>query len=560
MILRRRAVSHHGPMKRGLEAMAKTRHDLLIVGGGITGACVAWDASLRGLRVALVERGDFGAATSAATSKLIHGGLRYLRRMELGLVRESLHERRILEVIAPHLVYPIPFLIPTYKGRQGKAPLTLGMIVYELLAYDRAHVDDPTKRIPGHRGLSPAEVLELEPGLRREGLTGGVLYYDCQVFSPERLTLEFLLSAAQRGTHLANYAEALEFLLDGERLGGALVEDRISGRRYEIHASAVVNATGPWADLVLQGLPGRPHKAPHRLVRSKGIHLVTRPLTHGNAVVLITEEGRHIFLIPWRDRTLIGTTDTPYEGHPDDLGVSEGEIAVFLGEVNRAYPSAALTPDHVLAFYAGLRPLVDPEPGTETYRASRRYEIQDHKEEGLPGLFTAVGGKYTTSRGLARKLVDHIFQFLGDEPPTCKTDTTPLWGGNIGIYASFLQRAWDAEGGRVPRHVLENLVRNYGSRYGDILELARQEPGLGRTLHPELPEIGAQVVHAVRDEMAFHLTDVILRRTGIGTRGDPGEPCLRRVCDLMARELGGRKGRVEEEMERAKAVYRPNPD
>ncbi len=559
MILRRKAVSHPGPMNRDLEGMAKTRHDLLIVGGGITGACVAWDASLRGLRVALVERGDFGAATSAATSKLIHGGLRYLRQMELALVRESLHERRVLEVIAPHLVYPIPFLIPTYRGRQGRAPLTLGMIVYELLAYDRAHVDDPSKRIPGHRRLSQAEVLELEPAVQRDGLTGGFLYYDCQVFSPERLTLEFLLSAAQRGAHLANYAQAMEFLLDGERVSGALVEDRISGRRHEIRASVLVNATGPWADLMLKGLPGPRHRAAHRVVRSKGIHLVTRPLTRGNALVLITEEGRHIFLIPWRGRTLIGTTDTPYEGHPDDLAVTEGDIATFLGEVNRAYPSATLTPSDVLAFYAGLRPLVDPESGTETYRASRRYEIQDHGEEGLPGLFTAVGGKYTTSRSLARKLVDQIFQFLGDEPPACKTEITPLWGGNVGIYASFLQRAWDAEGHALAPQVLENLVRNYGSRYGEVLDLARREPELGRPLHPELPEIGAQVVHAVRREMALHLTDVILRRTGIGTQGDPGEACLRRVCDLMARELGWRRKQVKGEMEQARAVYRPRP-
>jgi glycerol-3-phosphate dehydrogenase len=539
--------------------MAKGRHDLLIVGGGITGACAAWDASLRGLRVALVEKGDFGAATSAATSKLIHGGLRYLRQMELALVRESLHERRILELIAPHLVYPIPFLIPTYRGRQGRALLTIGMIVYELLAYDRAQVDDPTKRIPAHRGLSPEEVLALEPDVEREGLTGGILYYDCQVFSPERLTLEFLLSAAQRGATLANYAQAVELLMDGERVGGALVEDRLSGRRYEIRASALVNATGPWADLLLQGLPGFRRRTGQRLVRSKGIHLLTRPVTHGNAVVLITEEGRHIFLIPWRGRTLIGTTDTPYEGHPDDLAVTEEEIATFLREVNMAYPSAALTPEDVLAFYAGLRPLVDPETRADTYRASRRYEIQDHSEEGLPGLFTALGGKYTTSRSLARKLVDRIFQFLGEEPPACKTETTPLCGGNIGIYASFLHRVSDAEEGIVPRATIENLVRSYGSRYREVLDLARQDPDLGRPLHPGLPEIGAQVVHAVRTEMALRLTDVLLRRSGLGTLGDPGEPCLKRVCELMSAELGWGRSRMKAEMQQAQALYSPRP-
>jgi glycerol-3-phosphate dehydrogenase len=542
-------------MKRNLKEMAASPFDLLVIGGGITGACVAWDAALRGLRVALVEKEDFGGATSAATSKLIHGGLRYLTQREFGMVRESLHERRILEVIAPHLVYPIPFLIPTFRGRQGKVPLSLGMIVYELLAYDRAQVDDRTKRVPLHRSLSSQEVLHMEPGIPSEGLTGGILFYDCQVFSPERLTLEFLLSAAARGARLANYAEMQSFIMDGSRVFGALVRDRLTGETFEIRAEVTANVTGPWADLLLHALPGK-DQPPPRMVRSKGIHLITRPITEESAVVLITEEGRHVFLIPWRGHSLIGTTDTPYEGHPDDLAVNEGEIRDFLNEINQAYPAGQLGRQDVLAFYAGLRPLVEKETVVDTYHASRRYEIYHHQTEGISGLFTVIGGKYTLARSLARKLVDQVFQALGDEPPPCKTETTPLYGGNVGRYSTYLERVLDTEGSVLEAHLLENLVRSYGSRYKDVLDLARGDPDLATPLQPDLQEIGAQVLHAVRYEMAQSLSDVVFRRTGLGTLKHPGQACLERACDLMTRELGWGRSNRRKELERVERAFR----
>lgn len=554
MIRRRKILPGPSPMRRDLEEMARTPFDLLVIGGGITGACVAWDAVLRGLRVALVEQDDFGGATSAATSKLIHGGLRYLRQKEFRLVRESLHERRVLELIAPHLVYPIPFLIPTYRGRQAKVPLTLGVIVYELLAYDRAQVDDRAKRVPHHRSLSPKEVLDMEPGVSPEGLTGGILFYDCQMFSPERLTLEFLLSAAARGSHLANYAEVKNLLFDGPRVCGAEVEDRLTGEILQIHAQVVANVTGPWADLLLQSLPGK-EQPPKRMVRSKGIHLITRSITQENAVVLITEEGRHIFLIPWRGHTLIGTTDTPYDGHPDDLSVTEEEIGALVHEVNQAYPSAQLGREDVLAFYAGLRPLVEKDTQLDTYQASRRYEIFQHQEEGIPGLFTVIGGKYTTARSLAQKLVDQIFLALGYEPPECKTETTSLHGGNVGRYSAYLSRALEKEAGTLDAPLLENLVRNYGSRYKDVLDLIGQNPELGIPLHSGLQEIAAQVPHAVRFEMARSLSDVVFRRTGLGTLKHPGRECLERVCDLMARELRWGRSQRKRELERVERAY-----
>jgi glycerol-3-phosphate dehydrogenase len=541
-------------MPRDLRTMADTHHDLLIVGGGITGACIAWDAALRGLRVALVERRDFGGATSAATSKLIHGGLRYLRQGEFALVRESLHERRVLERIAPHQVYPIPFLIPTYRGRQGRVPLTLGMIVYELLAYDRGQADLGDKPTPPHRTLTHQEVLRMEPGVRPDDLTGGVLYYDCQVHSPERLTLEFVLSAAHRGAQTANRAEVQDFLVEGGRVCGARVKDQLSGGIVEIRAPVVVNAAGPWADLLVRTLGRAGPERARRVIRSKGIHVVTRPVTRGNALVLITREGRHVFLIPWREHTLIGTTDTPYSGHPDDLSVTAQEISELLGEVNSAYPSARLALEDVLVFYVGLRPLVDQEGGGDTYHASRRYEIHDHGEEGRAGLLTVVGGKYTTSRSLARKVVDRVFGALGQESPPCRTETLPLLGGNVGAYAAFLQRVLATEGGTLAAPLLENLVRTYGTRCGELIQLVKAEAHLGRPLDPDLPEIGAQVIHAVRREMALHLSDVVFRRTGLGAVRPPCSSALKRACDLMARELGwGRARRNAEIKEVGKA-------
>ncbi len=538
--------------------MASRNYDLLVIGGGITGACIAWDAALRGLGVALVERVDFGGATSAATSKLIHGGLRYLKNMEFGLVRESLHERRILEIIAPHLVYPISFLIPTYQKKAGRVPLTIGMIAYELLAYDRASIDDKEKRIPSHKRLTQKEVLAMEPGVDQEGLTGGILYYDCQMYSPERLTLEFILSAVSRGADVANYAEVTGFLSEGRRIIGAEVRDSLTGMTFEIGARVLANATGPWADLLLGKLPGR--DPVQRVFRSKGIHVITAPITADHALVLVTRSGRHIFVIPWRGHSLIGTTDTLFEGSLDEFRVTEEDIARFLEEVNEAYPSANLGLQDILAFYGGLRPIVDTEASIDTYEASRRYEIQDHEEEGIEGLITATGGKYTTSRSLAQKLVDKVFEKMGEDPPLSKTEEVPLYGGNVGIYSSFLQRAIKGKTPLWDQGFIEHLVRNYGSRYAEVLECGEGSEALKACLCKAHPDILAQILYAVQEEMAYRLSDMVFRRTGIGTLGNPGVECLEKCAKIMAGELGWKRQKKKEEVNQVLSAYRPGEE
>ena len=548
--------------------MTANTYDLVIVGGGITGACIARDASLRGLSVALVEKGDFASATTGASSKLIHGGLRYLQNLELSLVRESLRERRIWSNVAPHMVDPIEFLMPlTSKGIKDRLVKAIGLTLYDWLAYDRNRLDDPDKAIPAHRKLSREETLALEPGLKSDDLTGAMVFYDYQMYSPERLALECILSAAAVGADVANYAQVVGLVVDDNRVTGVKVrdlapgtplEDGASPDEYAVMGRVVVNATGPWADVLMDAVC-RPNKAggdgegSRRLIRSKGIHLITRSLTSGHAIAVLGE-STHFFILPWRGYSILGTTDTVYEGDPDKVHVTEKDIVDFLGVINRGFSGARLRRSDVVFFYAGLRPIIDTtvspdDSGTreedtegaeepDSYSASRAAEVYDHAEEdGIQGIITAVGGKWTTSRYLAEQVVDLAVSKLGMTAIPCSTDRTPTYGGAIGPFAQYKKQE-AAEHVELPRAVVEHLAKNYGGRIGDVLALTREDVRLAEKLSEDLPDIGAQVVYAVRSEMAFTLEDVLFRRTGLGTAGSPGDEVIHRVADIMARELG----------------------
>ena len=542
-------------MKRDLERMASRHYDLLLVGGGITGACVAWDAASRGLRVALVEKSDFGGATSAATSKLIHGGLRYLKNFELSIVRESLAERRLMEVLAPHLVHPFPFLIPTYRfGKNNKPMIKAGMVFYDLLAFDKKRIEDEDKRIPDHRTVGRAEVLALEPGVKPDKLTGGAIYYDCQMESPERLTLEFIHGAARRGADVTNYAEVVDLVSHGQRVEGVKVVDHATGRTHEIEARVVGNVSGPWADITLGMLKG---SADRKVRRSKGIHLVTRSISREYAVVLRTKTGGHFFIIPWRGHSLIGTTDVEYSGSPDACRVTERDIGDFLDDINWAYPGAALTREDVLYFYGGMRPIVEKDTKTDVYDASRRYEVYDHAaDDGIEGLITVIGGKYTTSRALAKKMVDLVAAKLGQKGLKCTTASTPPFGGNLVRLASYIEEESLKRPFGLTGDLVENLIRTYGTRYVDVLSCAADDPAALERLSPERKDLKAQVVYAVKEEMAQRVTDVIFRRTGLGTIGHPGADCVDACAFTMAGLLGWDRARMDQEVAAVEDVYR----
>lgn len=533
-------------MFRNIQGMTGKKYDLFIIGGGITGAFIAWDASLRGLKVALVDKSDFGSATSAATSKLIHGGLRYLRNLEMGLVRESLQERRILEIIAPHLVYPLPFVFPAYGwGRRGLPAVLSAMLMYDTLSYDRRWINDDDKKIPAHGKISANEIIEKTPIIDPRDLKGGAIYYDCQMYSPERLTLEVICSANEFGADVANYAVVEDFTISGDRIEGARVRDLLNDRLYEVRSEVTVNASGPWADLLLGKIRG---KGPHAVIRSKGIHIITKSLHKNNAVFIQTKSGGHFFIMPWRGHSLIGTTDMIYRGDPDDFRVSREDIFCFLDEINRAVPSVGLSATDVLFHYGGLRPLVEKEKGIEVYDISRKYEINDHEGgDGIKGLITAMGGKYTTSRNMARQIVDIVCEKLARGNIPSLTHMTPLYGGEMGRYASFVERAKRKRPGDLRDNVIENLCRNYGSRYLDVIGY-----GPKRRLYPicdGFPDIWAEVYYAMHREMSIRLSDVLFRRTGLCTLGNPGGRVIEMVADVMARELKWSKSRKRNEIE-----------
>jgi len=479
-------------MKRDLERLADDQFDLLVIGGGITGICVARDAALRGLRVALIEKNDFAHATSAHNSRLIHGGLRYLRNFELRLVRESLRERRIWLRIAPDYVHPLPFLLPLYKtGWKARATLSAGLSLYDLLAFDRGWLDDPAQRLPGHRWLDAKAALENEPVLEGDGFDGAFEYYDAQMPSPERLALACAVDAAANGAVLANHLSADALLLRDGRAEGARVTDVCGEAQFDVRAAVTLIAAGPWADLFMASALGKP--ASHRLVRSKGIHLVV-PATTRTYALTVAANGGHFFVLPWRGHSLLGTTDAPFKGSPEDVAVNGHDIRTLLDIVNANLPSARLKPEDVRHSYAGLRPLL-ADGGSDTYAASRRAELIDHgKDDGVSGLFSAIGGKWTTSRQLAEQAVDAVVARLGEPARACVTAVS-----------------------KIPAATVTNGVE-------------------------------AQVLAAVRQEMALTLEDVVMRRTGIGLLGDPGAAMLDRISRTMAAELGWDEARRAREI------------
>ena len=522
---------------RALDRFTREEFDILIIGGGATGAAIAWDAALRGYKVALIEKGDFAQATSGASSKLIHGGLRYLANLEFGLVREALRERRIWRHAAPHLVTALPFLVPA-SGQIDKLTLRLGLWLYDLLSLTAPSLPFAAPHLPRHKAFSRTDSVAAEPVLDGVATGGALRYYDCQMHMPERLAWEMLRGAADAGATILNYAELTAFRQNGRQISGAEFLDHLDGGRHTASARCIVNAAGPWADrLIDMAQPGTGTQnhlsATPRLRHSKGIHLITRPLSHHHAIAVLNR-GAHFFVLPWRGHSLLATTDTPFTGDPDDLGVEETDIALLLDTVNAGLPKARLTRDDVLFGYAGLRPLVvDPaNPAADTYGASRGSEILDHGAEGGPaGLISAIGGKWTTSRSLAEKVVNLIGRQLDGAPRPSLTVQSLLPGG-------MPPAQTPPETVSLPDDIQAFLWQCYGYRMDDLLALIAQTPALAAPLADKRPEIGAQIVYAARTEMALTLADAVFRRTGLCTLGDPGAAALARAADLMAAELG----------------------
>ena len=511
--------------------LADRAYDVCIVGGGINGVAIARDAALRGLQVLLLERRDLSSGTSAWSSRIVHGGLKYLEHLEVGLVRECVRDRRELLADAPHLVDRFPMLIPGFRG--DRRPWWL--IRLGVLAHDVLKGRDP---FPRGRSLRRADVAGLAPGLDLAQLRGATLYHDGQVTWAERLAVELALDAAAAGADVVTRAEAIGFLTEGDRVVGVRVRDLDPGGvggEHEVRARAVVNAAGPWVDSVLaHGVPG-----PRRIGGTKGSHVVVDRFDGAPTVCTFFEahaDGRPMYLMPWAGRLLIGTTDLTFEGELDDLAASDEEIAYLLGETNRLYPSAGLAPGHVLYSYAGVRPLPAMPDVTDNAKIPREHVIVDHAPTHR-GLVSALSGKWTTHRALAEDVLAAVGRSAGMDVGRPATHGRPLPGAIAGPSRTGLETDLVARLGVAPA-AATRLVDVYGSRAERLVALVDADPALGTTIDDETGAIAAEVVLAVREEWARTTADVLMRRSMLGFNGEAGAAAAPRVAALLGRELG----------------------
>ncbi|BBL78523.1 glycerol-3-phosphate dehydrogenase [Rubrobacter xylanophilus] len=527
--------------------------DLIIVGAGINGAGIARDAAMRGLRVLLLDKGDISDGTTQWSTRLIHGGLRYLEYYEFGLVRESLREREILLHIAPHLVRPLGFMVPVYeRSKRGPRTIRLGMIAYDALSFD--------KSLPNHRMFSAREALEREPGLNPDGLLGAAFYYDAQAEYAERLAVENAVSAARHGALVLTYAKVERLLHESGGVAGVEFTDLLGGGRYTARAPVTVNVAGPWVDEVLSGAG---YRGPRLIGGTKGSHIVVDPFPGAPReealYVEARRDGRPYFIVPWNGRYLIGTTDLRYEGDLDRVEASEEEIEYLLDETNHVIPRASLSREDVLFTYSGVRPLPYQPEGAEG-SITRRHIIHDHARDERPtdGLISIVGGKLTTYRNLARETVDLVYEKLRLPDPGCKTARIPLPGGLTDDFDSFAA-AFKATSG-LSETLSERLLRVYGTRAPEVLAYAGEDPSLRMPLSPRTSQptglIGAEVLYAFEREMAQTLSDLLLRRSMAGMGPRVALDVDEAAAEVAQRYLGWSPDRAKEEVRRYREFVR----
>jgi glycerol-3-phosphate dehydrogenase len=536
--------------------------DLIVIGAGINGAGIARDAAMRGLNTLLLDKGDIASGTTQWATRLIHGGLRYLEYYEVPLVRESLRDREVLFHIAPHLVKPLGFLIPIYeRAKHGPRMVRLGMIGYDVLSFD--------KSVGNHHMLSAQEALEREPGLNPDGLRGAAFYYDGQVEYAERIAVENAISAYEHGAVVLTYARVDRLIVEDDDVTGVEFTDVLGGGSYEARAPVTVNVAGPWVDEVLRGMDRYGTSEKRMIGGTKGSHLVVDPFPgapKGEALyVEARKDGRPYFIVPWNGRYLIGTTDIRYEGDLDYVSAEEDEIEYLLEETNHVIPEANLSRESVLFTYSGVRPLPHQPEGAEG-SVTRSHIVYDHSKgrgvgtkrtgigEGVPrvgGLISIIGGKLTTYRNLSRQTVDMVYEKLNLAAPESRTAGVPLPGGVAEDFDAFAAEFKVKSG--LTDELAERLLKIYGVRAPDVLEMAGDDPSLRMPLSAsatvETGLLGAEVLYAFRRELAQTLSDVLLRRTMVGLGPKVGLDVDEAAAQVAVKHLGWSEERARSGVE-----------
>jgi len=522
--------------------------DVLVVGGGIYGLTIAYDAAQRGLSVALIERDDFGSGATFNHLRTIHGGLRYLQSLDLKRARESVRERRTVARIAPHAVEPLPFALPLYRSlTRGKLAMRAGFLLDRLVSARRNAGVAGSHRLPGGRVYSRGSAIAKFPGLKRQGLKGAAVWYDYVTLEPDRLTFAWAVAAHEHGAVLVNHVEAMAILREGGRAAGVRVRDVLSNAAMDVPARLVVNATGGAADRLLQSV-GLTSGVP----RLRAMNLVTRRDAGEEALGGRGASGRNLFMVPWRDRAVFGTWESDQACEGNDGTISEGELARFISDLNGAFPALDLTPADVTLVHHGVVPAV---LAGGRARLEGHDRIRDHAAEGIDGLVTVAGVKYTTARAVAERVTDLLMKKLQKAAVSSKTATTVLPGGSIrdvGLAIADARREHD-EG--LPTDTIPHLIAGYGSRYRDVIEIADSRPDLRKRVARDSPVIGAQLVLAARAEMAVTLSDVLIRRTPVGALGYPGDDAVVYAADIVGAELRWSADRKQAEIDAVKGFY-----
>ena len=507
-------------MKRDFNSISEKTYDVIVIGGGIVGAGIARDTTLRGLDTLLLEKEDFGSGTTSRSTRLIHGGLRYLRQLEFGLVRQDLSEREALLRIAPHLVHPLSFFIPIPNLSLNIA-MFLGTTLYDVISFD--------KTLPNHTYLNKSKTLSAEPGLRVQGLQGSYVYSDCAIPLTERLNFETALSARENGATVLNHARVTNLTREGNRITGLEVKDEITGDVKTARGKMIVNAAGHWVDSIKDML--FPNKPPY-LRRTKGVHIMI-PRVSNHALVLFSPvDGRLFFVIPWEGYSLVGTTDTDYKDNLDAIYATREDVDYILEGLHLAYPDVKI--DDVYYAYAGLRSLA-LKPGKSASNTSRSHELIDHsKSDKLDGLVTILGGKITAYRAVAKDAADVVCRKLGNRAP-CVTAERQLPGAPA-LGQEEIDSLMQKE--RLAEDTVRHLALLYGSKCREVITLASPDKAGFKQLSPGGPDIVAQIWYAVKNESCMTVSDFMLRRSVVGLRKDMGLDAVPSVAGEMQKLLG----------------------
>lgn len=534
---------------RDAASLAAREFDALVVGGGVYGVAIAADAASRGLSVALVEANDFGAATSFNHQKTAHGGLRSLQSGRIDRARESIRERRALARIAPRLLRPLPFIVGTYRSvLRNRLALRAAFRLDRWLGRGRNEDLEPELHLPPPRLVSRAATLKLFPGVRQQGLTGGAMWYDYQIVEGDRLNIAFAEAADAQGALLANYVEATGALREGGRITGMRVHDRLSGDVLEVRARLTINAAGASVGRVM-----RMFGVERDILLLRAMNLVTSKPASDIALAAPDRDGRMLTLVPWRGRALIGTSQSKAFCGPDDTVVTSADVDAFIEDANAAFPSLHLVREDVTLVHRGVVPAQRGKGGRPDLLAAP--QILDHADDHAPGAMSVLGVKYTTARGVAARVVSHASKRLGKRLPRSHTDRTMLPGAGIADHEALAIETARTVGLELAPPIIRHLTSLYGDRCAPIIRLMAEHTDWRMPLVAGQLHVGAEVIHAIRHEMACTLGDIAIRRTTLGSSGHPGAPMLAAIAQVAADELDWSPARRNEEIAAVGAFY-----